>query len=243
MKIGIFLEKKVIYRLKFSKNVNNKKCVPKLIFFNEKKIEKDSDNFWHRKLTLKVRNWPFLITWFRAGVDLPEIFSYEKVLFFTQLSYRLMCKLLKKSYMLSSAYFVFLYILVTVPDWIVAGYSLSQPIFSVHWMLALLLCIYEPPYLLHTVYYSTLSIDFYHGCSFLCPSLPFLGRTFESWVSGLESWLEQYDRKMQPHHFLRGNFQKIGWVLWCIKVQICKQFYCEFMHSCLSFTNLNFDTS
>ena len=27
------------------KNVNNKKCAPKLIFFNEKKIEKDSDNF------------------------------------------------------------------------------------------------------------------------------------------------------------------------------------------------------
>ena len=38
-----------------SKNVNNKKCAPKLIFFNEKKIEKDSDNFWHRKLTLKVK--------------------------------------------------------------------------------------------------------------------------------------------------------------------------------------------
>ena len=30
------------------------------------------------------------------------------------------------------AYFVFLYILVTVPNRIVAGYSLSQPIFSVH---------------------------------------------------------------------------------------------------------------
>ena len=28
-----------------SKNVNNKKCAPKLIFFNEKKNEKDSDNF------------------------------------------------------------------------------------------------------------------------------------------------------------------------------------------------------
>ena len=27
------------------KNVNNQKCAPKLIFFNEKKIEKDSDNF------------------------------------------------------------------------------------------------------------------------------------------------------------------------------------------------------
>ena len=30
-----------------SKNVNNKKCAPKLIFFNEKKIEKDSDNHNH----------------------------------------------------------------------------------------------------------------------------------------------------------------------------------------------------
>ena len=39
-----------------SKNVNNKKCAPKLIFFNEKKkIEKDLDNFWSRKLTLKVK--------------------------------------------------------------------------------------------------------------------------------------------------------------------------------------------
>ena len=28
-----------------TKNVNNKKCVPKLIFFNEKKVEKDSDDF------------------------------------------------------------------------------------------------------------------------------------------------------------------------------------------------------
>ena len=38
-----------------SKYVSNKKCAPKLIFFNEKKIEKDSDNFWHRKSTLKVK--------------------------------------------------------------------------------------------------------------------------------------------------------------------------------------------
>ena len=38
-----------------SKNVNNKKYAPKLIFFNEKKIEKYSDNFWYRKLTLKVK--------------------------------------------------------------------------------------------------------------------------------------------------------------------------------------------
>ena len=41
--------------MKFSKNVNNKKFAPKLIFFNEKKIVKDSDSFWYRKLTLKVK--------------------------------------------------------------------------------------------------------------------------------------------------------------------------------------------
>ena len=28
-----------------SKYVNNKKCAPKLIFFNEKKVKKDLDNF------------------------------------------------------------------------------------------------------------------------------------------------------------------------------------------------------
>ena len=38
----------------WTKNVKNIKCAPKLTFFNEKKMEKDSDNFWLRKLTLKV---------------------------------------------------------------------------------------------------------------------------------------------------------------------------------------------
>ena len=88
--------------MKFSKNVNDKKHAPKLIFFNEKKIEKDSDNFWHRKLTLKVRNCHLSIAWFRAEVDLTKNLFYEKALFFTQLSYHLMCRLLKKSYMLSN---------------------------------------------------------------------------------------------------------------------------------------------
>ena len=37
-----------------SKDVNKKKCAPKLVFFNEKKNEKDYDDFWLRKLTLKV---------------------------------------------------------------------------------------------------------------------------------------------------------------------------------------------
>ena len=48
--------------LKLSKNVFYKKCGPKLIFFNEKKIQKDSNDFWHRKLTLKVRFRHFLTT-------------------------------------------------------------------------------------------------------------------------------------------------------------------------------------
>ena len=43
-----------------SKNVNNKKWTPKLVFFNEKKNLKDSGDFWHRKLTLKVKFYQFL---------------------------------------------------------------------------------------------------------------------------------------------------------------------------------------
>ena len=48
-----------------SKNIDNKKCAPKLVFFNEKKIEKDSDDCqqcWRRKLTLnpilKIQQFP-----------------------------------------------------------------------------------------------------------------------------------------------------------------------------------------
>ena len=37
------------------KNANNKKCAPKIIFINKKKFQKDSEKFYHRKLTLKVR--------------------------------------------------------------------------------------------------------------------------------------------------------------------------------------------
>jgi hypothetical protein len=38
-----------------------------------KTIEKDSDNFWHKKLTFKV-------AWFRTYVDLPEIIFMKNVL-------------------------------------------------------------------------------------------------------------------------------------------------------------------
>ena len=39
-KLGPILESKVVQKLKFLKNVNNKKPAPKLIFFNEKKSER-----------------------------------------------------------------------------------------------------------------------------------------------------------------------------------------------------------
>ena len=38
--MGKILESKVIQKLMLSKNVNNKKCAPELIFFNEKKLRK-----------------------------------------------------------------------------------------------------------------------------------------------------------------------------------------------------------
>ena len=38
-----------------SKNVNNKKCAPKLVFFNEKKIEKDLDDFCQLAINPKLK--------------------------------------------------------------------------------------------------------------------------------------------------------------------------------------------
>ena len=54
---------KVVEKLMLSKSVNNKKCAPKLVFYNEKKIEKDSDDFRHRKFTLKVQFLHFATSW------------------------------------------------------------------------------------------------------------------------------------------------------------------------------------
>ena len=54
-KLGMILENKVVQKLKLEKKVLNKKWSLKLIFINEKKIQKNAVNFWHRKLTLKKR--------------------------------------------------------------------------------------------------------------------------------------------------------------------------------------------
>ena len=42
-KLGTILENKVVQKCKFSKSNNIKKPSPKLIFFDEKKIKKDSN--------------------------------------------------------------------------------------------------------------------------------------------------------------------------------------------------------
>ena len=47
-----------------------------------KKNWKDSDDFWHRKLTLKVRNQDFLIATCQTYVDLPKnFFSWKSAIF------------------------------------------------------------------------------------------------------------------------------------------------------------------
>ena len=54
-KIGHDFGNKVVQKLTLSINIFYKKRAPKQLFFNEKKNQKDSDDFWHRKLTLKVK--------------------------------------------------------------------------------------------------------------------------------------------------------------------------------------------
>ena len=43
-----------------SKNINNKKCASKLVFFNEKKNEKDLDDFWQLAINpeLEIQSFP-----------------------------------------------------------------------------------------------------------------------------------------------------------------------------------------
>ena len=83
-KVGYHFSNKVIRKLILSKNVN-KKCAPKLVFFNEKwkKIYKGLNDFWIRKLTLKVNFWHFLTA-------SPEIFK-KSVLNNSNGSYTFMC--------------------------------------------------------------------------------------------------------------------------------------------------------
>ena len=40
----------VIWIVQLSETIKNKNYAPKLRFISEKKIEKDSDDFWHKKI-------------------------------------------------------------------------------------------------------------------------------------------------------------------------------------------------
>ena len=62
-KLGLILESKVVQKLSLEKNAFNKKWSSKLIFLDNFFFWKYSVDFWHRKLTLKVRVWHFLSPW------------------------------------------------------------------------------------------------------------------------------------------------------------------------------------
>ena len=69
----MILENQVVQKLKLEKNVFTKNGLLNW-YFSMKKKWKDSDNFWHRKLTLKVRNQDFSIATCQTYVDLPKKF-------------------------------------------------------------------------------------------------------------------------------------------------------------------------
>ena len=48
-------------------------CAPEMVFFNEKFFYKDWDNFWHTKLTLKVRILPFLTAFTQVTARLKNV--------------------------------------------------------------------------------------------------------------------------------------------------------------------------
>ena len=75
-KIGHDFSNKVVQKLTEEKNVCNKKWSPKLIFFND--FFFNSVDFWHQKLTLKVRFWHFL-TNCHSLTEFFNFFSFEYV--------------------------------------------------------------------------------------------------------------------------------------------------------------------
>ena len=62
-KSDMILPFEVVLKLKLPRNHFNKKCAPKILFLIEKKNQKDSDDFWHRKFTFKVQFSHFAPSW------------------------------------------------------------------------------------------------------------------------------------------------------------------------------------
>ena len=82
-KLGMILENKVVQKLKLEKNNLNKKLSPELIFLNEYFFWKNSADFWHRKLTLKVQFRHFL-TNHNSSQDCFKTISFEHVDFWAK---------------------------------------------------------------------------------------------------------------------------------------------------------------
>ena len=66
----------MVQKLSLEKNVFNKKCSPKFKFLDEFFFWKNSVDFWHRKLTLKVQFWHFLRPWHYVNLQNTAI-SFE----------------------------------------------------------------------------------------------------------------------------------------------------------------------
>ena len=85
-KLGIILENKVVQKLKLEKNVFYRKWSPKIIFLNDF-FWKNSVDFWHRKLTLKVRFRHFLMNHYSSQgcfktISFEHVESWAKILHF-----------------------------------------------------------------------------------------------------------------------------------------------------------------
>ena len=100
-KLGIFLENKVLSKSKFSKKFIGKSWSPCQIFFTEKKIQKDSIDFWCWKMTLKVQILQSLRRLFIILVGLTMTWFSEKMLIFNIRIRGLMPNLIKKSWTVS----------------------------------------------------------------------------------------------------------------------------------------------
>ena len=62
-KLDFILENKVVQKLQFPKNVNNKMCAPKIKFFNEKKVRK----IW---IIFDIENWLCTIMYWNYSLSL-----------------------------------------------------------------------------------------------------------------------------------------------------------------------------
>jgi hypothetical protein len=97
--LGTFLVDKVLRKLKFSKNLINISWCYNQIFLTENIFWKDSTNFRHRKMTLKLRILKSLTRLFIIFVSLTRSSFREKM----HVISGLMSKLIKKSWTVSNS--------------------------------------------------------------------------------------------------------------------------------------------